>query len=150
MTGKPYPRALKKELWDAIVNQSRSAQQSRRPVEVPSTIADVPSFDALPEYNQTSVMELAGETLGIANPYFRTHDGLATTTTVIDGKVVLNFSLDFLSLRFNDSTAVLTPSSNVLNCFLTTNSFPGILILISVILFSLSLEFSTLKNVHAP
>ena len=60
--------------------------------------------------------------------------------------VALNFSLDFLRVLLRDSTAVLTPSSNVLNCFFTTSSFLGILILISVILFSLSLEFSSFKN----
>ena len=58
----------------------------------------------------------------------------------------LNFSFDFFSLLFNDSTPVLTPSSKLLNCFFTTNSFPGIFIFISVILFSLSLEFSNLRK----
>ena len=61
----------------------------------------------------------------------------------------LNFSFDFFSLLFNDSTPVLTPSSKLLNCFFTTNSFPGILILISAVLFSLSLEFSNLRKTSA-
>ena len=61
----------------------------------------------------------------------------------------LSFSLDFLSLLFNVSTPVLTDSSKLLYCFFTTNSFPGILILISAILFSLSLEFSNFRKTSA-
>ena len=53
----------------------------------------------------------------------------------------LNFSLCLFNCLFKLSTAMFNPSSKVLVSLLTINSCPGILILTSVILFSLSLVF---------
>jgi 8-amino-7-oxononanoate synthase len=49
-------------------------------------------FDLHPEYQQLRILNEGAEKLGVSNPYFRMHDGLAGATTVIDGETFTNFS----------------------------------------------------------
>ncbi len=49
-------------------------------------------FDSLPGYKEMQVLMAATRTFGVDNPFFRTHEGLATSTTTIGGRRYLNFS----------------------------------------------------------
>jgi 8-amino-7-oxononanoate synthase len=49
-------------------------------------------FDLHPDYQQLRILNEGAERLGVSNPYFRMHDGLAGATTVIGGETFTNFS----------------------------------------------------------
>jgi 8-amino-7-oxononanoate synthase len=49
-------------------------------------------FDSHPGYKEMQVLMAATRTFGVDNPFFRTHEGLATSTTTIGGRRYLNFS----------------------------------------------------------
>lgn len=49
-------------------------------------------FDKFPGYEKIVLPQLAARRLGIENPYFKVHDGVADACTVIDGKTYINFS----------------------------------------------------------
>lgn len=49
-------------------------------------------FDKLPGYEKIILPKVAAEKLGIENPFFKSHDGVADATTVINGKPYINFS----------------------------------------------------------
>ena len=49
-------------------------------------------FDLHPDYLQLRILNEEAEKLGVVNPFFRVHDGLAGTTTVIGGETFTNFS----------------------------------------------------------
>jgi 8-amino-7-oxononanoate synthase len=49
-------------------------------------------FDLHPDYQQLLILKEGAEKLGVGNPYFRVHDGLAGATTVIGGETFTNFS----------------------------------------------------------
>ncbi len=49
-------------------------------------------FDLHPDYQQLRILNEGAEKLGVGNPFFRVHDGLAGATTVIDGHTFANFS----------------------------------------------------------
>jgi 8-amino-7-oxononanoate synthase len=49
-------------------------------------------FDRFPGYERLLVPRVAAERLGLANPFFKAHDGVAGATTQIDGRSYLNFS----------------------------------------------------------
>jgi 8-amino-7-oxononanoate synthase len=49
-------------------------------------------FDLHPDYQQLRILNEGAEKLGVGNPFFRVHDGLAGATTVIDGHTFTNFS----------------------------------------------------------
>jgi 8-amino-7-oxononanoate synthase len=71
--------------------------------------SEVPRPAALPDrldpaqldgYRDIRMIETAAEHLGIADPYFRVHDGIAGAETVIDGSRISNFSsYDYLALN---------------------------------------------------
>jgi 8-amino-7-oxononanoate synthase len=49
-------------------------------------------FDLHPDYQQLRILSEGASKLGVANPYFRCHDGLAGATTHIEGIEYTNFS----------------------------------------------------------
>lgn len=49
-------------------------------------------FDKFPGYEKVAIPQAAARKLGIENPYFKTHDGVADATTMIAGKPYINFS----------------------------------------------------------
>jgi 8-amino-7-oxononanoate synthase len=54
-------------------------------------------FDQLPEYQRVLTQRKAGELIGVANPFYRSHDKAAGATTEMAGKLFANFaSYDYL------------------------------------------------------
>jgi 8-amino-7-oxononanoate synthase len=49
-------------------------------------------FDLHPGYQQLRILNEGAARLGIGNPYFRVHEGVAGATTVIEGETFLNYS----------------------------------------------------------
>ena len=49
-------------------------------------------FDKFAGYEKIALPQAAARKLGIENPYFKTHDGVADATTMIGGKPYINFS----------------------------------------------------------
>ena len=49
-------------------------------------------FDRHPGYEKMLVPKVAADRLGLANPFFKVHDGVAGATTRIDGREYINFS----------------------------------------------------------
>ena len=49
-------------------------------------------FSLHPGFQQLRIMREGAETLGLANPYFHAHDGVAGATTRIEGRELVNFS----------------------------------------------------------
>ena len=58
--------------------------------------ADIPEswcrFDRHPGYQQLRILSEGASRLGIENPYFRTHEGVAGASTAIGGEVYVNYS----------------------------------------------------------
>ena len=52
----------------------------------PDDLSDLESYD------QFSIVRSAAEVLGISDPYFRVHDGIAGAETSIEGRTFINFS----------------------------------------------------------
>ncbi|MBI1216325.1 MAG: aminotransferase class I/II-fold pyridoxal phosphate-dependent enzyme [Alphaproteobacteria bacterium] len=49
-------------------------------------------FDKFPGYERMLVPQVAAKRLGLANPFFKVHEGTAGATTQIDGRQFINFS----------------------------------------------------------
>lgn len=56
-------------------------------------------FDKHPGYEQIQILEKGGEQLDIPSPFFKTHEGVASNTTQINGVTYINFaSYNYLDL----------------------------------------------------
>ncbi len=74
-------------------NQPECISGLSRSTENLSHISDkLTRFDKFPGYEKIVIPQAAARKLGIENPYFKTHDGIADATTQIAGKTYINFS----------------------------------------------------------
>ncbi|WP_346912740.1 aminotransferase class I/II-fold pyridoxal phosphate-dependent enzyme [uncultured Roseibium sp.] len=91
------------KLMDSVRAGRRSARD-KRPASA-SAKAEAPKrkafdFKSLPQIKQLQMQRAAADMMGIENPFFRPHDGLATGTTEIGGKIHDNFaSYNYLGLN---------------------------------------------------
>lgn len=107
MTASTTPAGSRSALLDRL----RATEEARRKpaaagqaisLETPVAAAAPAAFDfaSLPAYKQLTLQRAAAEMMGIENPFFRSHDGLAAATTSVDGRTVLNFaSYNYLGLN---------------------------------------------------
>jgi 8-amino-7-oxononanoate synthase len=90
-------------IQDALQRRLRKVEQEHAapaPLRGSSSVAlrmdSIPDswcrFDLHPDYQQLRILHEGAEKLGVGNPFFRVHDGLAGATTVIDGHTFTNFS----------------------------------------------------------
>ncbi|WP_095407263.1 aminotransferase class I/II-fold pyridoxal phosphate-dependent enzyme [Mongoliimonas terrestris] len=91
---------------DALMAGLRQASQNRRPRAAQAAPAAAPArkpafdFSTLDDYKQLRIQRAAAEMMGIENPFFRAHDGLANGTSRIDGAPYINFaSYNYLGLN---------------------------------------------------
>lgn len=90
---------------DALIAGLREKSRNRksRPEAPPApALSPIAAFDfsTLEGQKELRLQRAAGEMMGIDNPFFRSHDGLAGATTAIDGKSYLNFaSYNYLGLN---------------------------------------------------
>ncbi len=100
LTGQLKERLIQ----ESLERRSQRAQVAERalttdaePGPVPSDLGDpIPEawcrFDQHPGYQQLRIIRSGAALLGIDNPFFREHDGVAGATTVIEGRTYTSFS----------------------------------------------------------
>ncbi|MDQ0457372.1 aminotransferase class I/II-fold pyridoxal phosphate-dependent enzyme [Rhizobium paknamense] len=85
-------RGLKQNVEQGRQSRSEQLQQS--------VIRKQPDFADLPEYKQVRMQEMASQQLGMANPFYRGHEGTSGATALIGNRSYDNFaSYDYLGLN---------------------------------------------------
>ncbi|USZ49703.1 aminotransferase class I/II-fold pyridoxal phosphate-dependent enzyme [Halomonas sp. DN3] len=88
--------ALKQRLLARSKDRPRGQRAAPEPGSGNSRLT---RFDTLPQYQQITMMREGAERLGLKDPFFRPHDGVAGATSVIEGREVINFaSYNYLGL----------------------------------------------------
>src|SRR6201999_1128169 len=77
--------SLLQRLTGHAKSESR-AQAAPKSQYKPDDLSDLESYD------QFKIVRSAAELLGISDPYFRVHDGIAGAETSIEGRKFINFS----------------------------------------------------------
>ncbi|MBB3773686.1 8-amino-7-oxononanoate synthase [Angulomicrobium tetraedrale] len=90
---------------DAAAKAALLARMRQRPADNAAPQAEEgplydASFETLPGFEELRFIRATGEALGIANPFFRPHEGRAGALSRIEGREVINFaSYDYLGLN---------------------------------------------------
>lgn len=98
MNKSSLTRKARAHLIDHILGRKMEGAGTAAPVltDYPARYSSIPDaftrFDRFPGYEKMLVPKAASERLGLANPFFRSHDGVAGATTLIDGREFINFS----------------------------------------------------------
>jgi 8-amino-7-oxononanoate synthase len=106
MVGRNLPNRLKDKLIQQAIerkikrNEADFEANRKNPLQESQDIpASFYRFEQHPGYKQMQIIEKGAERLGIANPFFRVHEGIAGATTTIDGNSFINFaSYNYLGL----------------------------------------------------
>lgn len=83
-----------------LASMRRTAALAPERTEVPPDRSWDVSFESLPGFRMMKTQRIAGEMLGLGNPFYRLHEARAGARTVIDGVERLNYaSYDYLGLN---------------------------------------------------
>jgi 8-amino-7-oxononanoate synthase len=97
----PLAASARESLFSRVDSMRHASKP--RPVERPAPNlgdARATDFSTLPGYAELRLQRSIGDKLHLQNPYFRLHEGLASSHTVIGGRRVLNYSCyDYLGLN---------------------------------------------------
>jgi 8-amino-7-oxononanoate synthase len=85
---------IKNKLIERILGKKSGNQNNNfpDPEDLNRNLAGETSFERHPGYLKMMLHQAAGRHLNLDNPFFRTHDGLASAETSIDGNRLINFS----------------------------------------------------------
>lgn len=86
----------REQLVKRFVNRREAHEAYVPAVPRQAAAVDIPEkfyrFDRHPAYEKVLLPQAAAQNLGIENPFFKVHDGVAGATTSVAGKTYLNFS----------------------------------------------------------
>jgi 8-amino-7-oxononanoate synthase len=97
----PLPGDARERLLSRVGAMRRAAKPlAAGEAEYGSTHERFTDFSTLPGYDELRMQRSIGDKFGLSNPYFKMHDGLASSHTEIGGKRLLNYSCyDYLGLN---------------------------------------------------
>jgi 8-amino-7-oxononanoate synthase len=85
---------------ERLFSRVEAMRRSARNTDTTTVNKRLTDFSTLPGYDELRLQRAIGERFGLENPYFRMHDGRASSHTEIDGRTLLNFSCyDYLGLN---------------------------------------------------
>lgn len=99
-SGRPL-QGLTTALKERLIQESLQRRLRKAGIEPPPASAEgaaqpIPEswwrFDQHPGYQQLRILSEGAARLGITNPYFRAHEGIAGASTLIGGEAFVNFS----------------------------------------------------------
>ncbi|GLK66620.1 aminotransferase class I/II-fold pyridoxal phosphate-dependent enzyme [Hansschlegelia plantiphila] len=110
MSGRRGIGALSRSAKDGILGALRQTPKPEGRIEVAPTPRPArkrnDKFADFPELKDLKTQQAVADLLGVANPFFREHDGCAGATTDIDGKTHINFaSYNYLGLNGHPAVA---------------------------------------------
>lgn len=92
-------RIAKAQLIQRFLSRKTAVNEGVPPISPPTQTTGhggIPEafcrFDRHPGYEKMLVPKAAADRLGLANPFFKVHEGVAGATTVIEGRTLINFS----------------------------------------------------------
>ena len=141
---KLIQQSLEKRLKQAGLEQSFTAQdstavgntsaQSRRDLPGASISsgnshnaisATIPEefyrFDRMPGYKQIQIIHSGAQRMGLVNPFFKQHDGLASAHTLIAGRDLINFA-SYNYLNFSGDTRINAAATTAIEKYGTSVS----------------------------
>jgi 8-amino-7-oxononanoate synthase len=97
----PLPEDARERLLSRVGAMRRSAKPvAASDADYTSAHERFTDFSSLPGYEELRLQRSIGDKFGLSNPYFRIHDGLASSHTEIGGQRLLNYSCyDYLGLN---------------------------------------------------
>lgn len=98
----------------SVLSASRGASRSN----IPEAFC---RFDRHPGYEKVLVPKVAADRLGLTNPFFKVHDGVAGATTRIDGREYINFS-SYNYLGLSGHPAINKAAKNAIDHYGTSAS----------------------------
>lgn len=87
--------------------------KAHAPIPAPRNEAPLDELANSETYKQMEIIRSVGKTLGIANPFFRVHDGIAGAESTVDGHACLNFS-SYNYLGFNGHPRVVAAAQDAI------------------------------------
>ncbi len=82
---------------------------------------DPTDFVQFSSHRQVLLHKTAAEQMELQNPYFKSHEGVACNTTVIDGRTYFNFS-SYNYLGLNADPRILTAAKEAIDCYGVSSS----------------------------
>lgn len=96
---KLIQQALERKLKKATEGDLKPNNPLHSKQGTPSVSEAWYKFDQHPGYQQLQIIHKGGAVLGVGNPFFRVHDGIAGATTIIGGRKYINYaSYNYLGL----------------------------------------------------
>lgn len=103
LSGQIKDKLIQQALERKLKKATQSGSNESNPLQGAHSTARIPEswsrFDQHPGYKQLQIIHKGGAQLGIGNPFFRVHNGIAGATTDIDGRQYINYaSYNYLGL----------------------------------------------------
>lgn len=115
----------KSQLIRRLRSKESNASGSRQPLVRSTGSVKVPEvftrFDKHPGYEKILVPKLAAERLGFANPFFISHEGIASAVTQINGREYINYA-NYNYLGLNGHPEVSQAAKDAIDRYGTTTS----------------------------
>jgi 8-amino-7-oxononanoate synthase len=110
--------ADKASLLQRLTGHAKSEPRAPAPLGSQYNLDDLSDLES---YDQFKIVRSAAEVLGISDPYFRVHDGIAGAETSIEGRRYINFS-SYNYLGLNGHPAVTAAAKDAIDRYGTSVS----------------------------
>lgn len=127
LSGQLKEKLIQKSLERKIKSFEKTvaSENNLQAISFPHKNNNVPEafyrFDRMPAYQNIKLIHNGAERLGLVNPFFRTHDGLAGAHTKIASKELINFS-SYNYLDLSGDTRVNDAAKTAIDCYGTSVS----------------------------